>query len=347
MHPTAVTVQALNPEFETRWEHYACSHAAGSPYHQLFMREVLRDVSGHRPHYRIAVDAVGRVCGVLPLVELRSRLFGHFLVSLPYVTYSGPLADSDEVATALMLDACGLAKDLGVSHAEFRDCQPRDGDWPRRSDKVNMQLSLPDSADALWRGFGSKLRAQIRRPIKAGAVAKIGGREFLDDFYAVYARNMRDLGMPAQPKSLFAAVLEGYPEVYIVVVYLAGTPAAAGFTLGGYGRLDIPWASSLREYNHHSVNMLLYWEALRLAIALGHDTFDFGRSSPDSGTYRFKRQWGAHPVPLYWHYWLRDGASMPSLSPESTKYQLMIAAWQRLPVSVTTFIGPRIIRALP
>ena len=93
--------------------------------------------------------------------------------------------------------------------------------------------------------------------------------------------------------------------------------------------------------------MLLYWEALKHAIEQGGRRFDFGRSTTDSGTYRFKRQWGAQPTQLYWHYWLPRSAALPALNPDNPKYRLAIRLWQRLPLAVANRLGPRIVRYLP
>jgi hypothetical protein len=124
-------------------------------------------------------------------------------------------------------------------------------------------------------------------------------------------------------------------------------PVASGFLIGFKETLEIPWASSLREYNAQSPNMLLYWTALRFACERGFKTFDFGRSTPGGGTYRFKEQWGAKPVPLYWYYWMRNGGALPELNPNNPKYRSAIALWKHLPVGLTKVLGPFIVRNLP
>ena len=124
-------------------------------------------------------------------------------------------------------------------------------------------------------------------------------------------------------------------------------PVASGFLIGFKKRLEIPWASSLKEYNKLSPNMLLYWSVLKFAIENGYKQFDFGRSSIESGTYRFKEQWGAKPIQLYWYYWLSNGGKLPELNPHNPKYQTAINIWKRLPLSVTKIIGPRIVKNLP
>ena len=211
-----------------------------------------------------------------------------------------------------------------------------------------MQLSLPESDEVLWERFSGKLRAQIRRPQKEGAECIDGGIELLDPFYKVFSTNMRDLGTPVFPKALFGQMCERFPKsTRIFVVNLRGRPVAAGITLAHRHTLEIPSASSLREFNRFSVNMLLYWSVLKYAIAQGHDQFDFGRSTMDAGTYRFKKQWGAVPKKLLWHYSLAEGGRIPELSPANPKYRAAITLWQHMPIWIANKVGPHIVRNLP
>jgi hypothetical protein len=124
-------------------------------------------------------------------------------------------------------------------------------------------------------------------------------------------------------------------------------PVAACFLVGFKKTMEIPWASSLPEYNRLAPNMLLYWSALSFAIERGYGVFDFGRSTPGEGTYQFKAQWGAMPVPLHWYYWLRGAGSLPEMNPKNKKYRFAIEIWKRLPLSITQLVGPRIVGNLP
>ena len=179
-------------------------------------------------------------------------------------------------------------------------------------------------------------------------VARIGRLEELDNFYAVFSRNMRYLGTPVYPKHFFRNILEGFPEkTWICSVSMGNTPVAAGFLAGFKDRLEIPWASSLRDYNRMSPNMLLYWSCLKFACEKGFTTFDFGRSTKEESTYKFKEQWGATPSPMVWSYWVRDGAKVPDITPRNRKYHLAIGIWKKLPLPVTRMLGPRIIKNIP
>lgn len=329
------------------WNHYVESSRSASIYHRAEWKELIKKTFGHESHYFAARNNNGEVVGILPLVRLNSRLFGDFMVSMPYFNYGGAVADHPQVEQQLMQAAAACAADLGVSHIEYRDDIPRDG-LPARTGKVNMMLPLPDSHEALWQSFKPKLRAQIKRPQRENVQVLQGGEEYLHDFYSVFTRNMRDLGTPVYARSFFQHILGTFPDACrLIVIRLDSKPVAAGFLIGHHDTLEIPWASTIRDVNHLSMNMLLYWEVLKYAIDNHFRLFDFGRSSKDAGTYRFKQQWGARPGQLFWHYWLQPGATLPALNPDNPKYALAIKIWRKMPLSMTTRLGPLIVKNLP
>lgn len=303
---------------------------------------------GHEPY---CVEAVrdGRTAGILPLAFVRSLLFGKFLVGLPYLNYGGVTADDDETAAALVDRAVALADDLGVRHLELR----HEGtiEHPMLPEvnrgKVHMRLPLPGAAEMLWDGLSPKVRNQVRKGRKGGLTVAWGGVERLDEFHDVFSRNMRDLGTPVFSRRLFAAVLDQFPaEAELCVVLAGGRAVAAALLLHGRGTTEVPSAGALREFSPTCANMLMYWHLLERAVARGQSTFDFGRSSPDAGTYRFKAQWGAEPHPAAWQYRVRSGEAA-AMRPDNPKYRRMIRIWRRLPVPLTRLIGPPIVRGIP
>jgi serine/alanine adding enzyme len=340
------SVQRLTQELEPKWDDYALKNGA-SIYHDTRWIHLIKKVFGHDSYHLMAIDD-GVVCGILPLVRLKSLLFGDFLISMPYFNYGGAIANNKVIENILMQGAIELASELGAAHIEFRDTDARDKSWAQRTDKVNMILDLPESVELLRKRIGSKLRSQIRRPQKEGVESIIGGHELLDDFYRVFSINMRDLGTPAYSKSFFSEILSVFSEeTRIAIIRLKEMPVSAAFLIGHNGQMEIPWASTIKEYNKFSPNMFLYWEVIKNAIESGYKNFDFGRSTIDSGTYRFKKQWGATPKQLYWHYWLSDKKEIPKLNPENSKYKLAIKVWQHLPIAVSSLLGPCIIKNLP
>ncbi|NKC12964.1 MAG: FemAB family PEP-CTERM system-associated protein [Gammaproteobacteria bacterium] len=337
-----------SPQDFAEWDAFTASHPHGTLYHQSAWKRLIEELFGHECYFLLARRFGQGIAGILPMVRQRSRLFGDYLVSMPYVNFGGVLADNASVAAALLVEGALHAQRLGCSHLESRDVIPQPVQWPCRTDKIVMQLALPESSEQLNHQLRTKLRAQIKRPLRSGAIAYVGGGELLRDFYTVFAVNMRDLGTPVYSRAFFASIAQTFAEnIHIVIVRVGRRPVAGAFLLRTGTRMEIPWASSLRAYNHLSVNMMLYWEVLKLAIELDCELFDFGRTTPDSGAHKFKQQWGAQPRQLYWHYWLRDGSELPGLNPNNPKYALAIALWQRLPVWVSRIAGPLIVRNLP
>ncbi|NWF73548.1 MAG: FemAB family PEP-CTERM system-associated protein [Nitrospirae bacterium] len=333
---------------EAVWDRYVGDHQGATIYHLTAWRHVIGKIFGHPTLYYMATDEQGEVRGILPLVYLKSRVFGRFLVSLPYFNYGGVIAESEEVRDALLAEAVRDAGALGASHIELRHLSGMELAWPKKEHKVSMRLDLPPRYEDLLKGFPPKLRSQIRRGEKEGMTVTVGEGNLIDEFYAVFSRNMRDLGTPVYGKNFFAEILRSFPkETKIAVVYLEEKPVAAGFVMGFRNTLEISWASSDRRYARLAPNMLLYGSVLRYACEQGYRIFDFGRSTKDSGTYRFKQQWGARPVQLEWNYWLRDGQPLPELNPQNPKYSFAIETWKRLPLPLTTLIGPRISKYLP
>jgi FemAB-related protein (PEP-CTERM system-associated) len=344
-----MSVRLLREEDKARWDNYVMKTTSSTCYHQTGWKDITEKSFSHKTYYLLSEDNRGGINGILPLVHLRSILFGNFMVSLPYYNYGGICADYEEISNQLLEEAIRMARKEGVEYIELRHSQQINNGLQVKTSKVSMRLELPKTSDDLWNVLPTKLRSQIRRPIKEEMYSKTEKTEGLENFYHVFSINMRDLGTPVYSKEFFRNILIGFPDTtFICTVYTKdGKPVASGFLVGFKDRLEIPWASSIRDYNRYSPNMLLYWSSLKFACENGYKVFDFGRSTNGEGTYRFKEQWGAKPFQLFWNYWLMNGGPLPELNPENPKYQTAIKIWQKLPVGLTRVIGPMIVRNLP
>ena len=342
-----LTVLPYN-EDGAEWDAFVAGCPGRSNYHQYGWRQVIEQSFGHRTHYFVARNRRREIRGVLPLAHMKSALFGNFLVSLPFFNYGGLLCAEEAAAGSLLETSRVLMGNLGAGHAELRHyLNPREG-LASKLHKVTMILDLEPSPEEQWKKLDAKVRNQVRKAEKGGLSAVTGHLELLDGFYRVFCRNMRDLGTPVYSKDFFRNVLESFPDTTrIISVVLEGRTVASGLLCWYQGSLEVPWASSIRDFRELCPNNLLYWEAIKTAIGQGKKQFDFGRSTPGEGTFRFKKQWGAEPRQLHWNYLLSEGASLPELNPANPKYRLAIGLWQRLPVALTRVIGPPIVRNIP
>ncbi len=342
--PKTLSVAIAEDRDAPEWDRYVTAHPDASGYHVWAWRGVFARAFGHESIYLAARDGAG-IVGVLPLVFIDSFVFGRSLTSLPFLNYGGIAVDSSSAADALLAAATEVAREHRCSHVELRHIARRFPALPCKEHKVAMHLRLETG---MWDRLDRKVRNQIRKAQKSELTSEHGGVELLADFYRVFARNMRDLGTPVYGRRFFEEVLRSFPErTRVHVVRLKGAPVAAGITYRTGRGVEVPWASSVRDYNALCPNHLLYWSVIERAVADGCDRLDFGRSTPNEGTYKFKEQWGARPVPLFWEYALLHGAAIPNASPTNPKFQLAIEMWKKLPVSIATRVGPSIVRAIP
>jgi FemAB-related protein (PEP-CTERM system-associated) len=330
------------------WQRLMQHNGMASPSRKAQWLSIFKEGLGHDA-YCIEVRQGEETVGVLPLCFVQSLLFGRFLVSMPYLNVGGVVAGDELVGRQLIDRAVALADELDVRYLEMRHERP----WAHPAlnfesdEKVHMRLDLPAKEEDLWRALSPKVRNQIRKAQQHDLTVAWGGPELLSGFYDVFSVNMRDLGTPVFGRRLFDAILARLSTDAEICLVRQGTkPVAGAMLLFGDGVAEVPSASSLRSYNRLNGNMLMYWRMLCRAIERGQHVFDFGRSSVDSNTYRFKAQWGATPHPATWQYYVRRG-SVGEMRPDNPKQQRRIAVWRRLPVWVTRAAGPMIVRGIP
>jgi len=338
------SIKVYKPEDREAWDHYILSHALAGPYLTSSWKEAIEHSYGHRTMYLISRDG-DFITGVLPMVLIKPFLGRAGLISLPYCDYGGLITDSLDGAGSLLEKALELAAENKAA-LEIRNAHVLP--WAERelvqiTEKCRMTMQLPDSSEQLWKSFKSKLRSQIKRPVKEGLVSRLGSTEMIQDFYRVFCRNMRDLGSPVHSLQWINCLVKSFGEnARVCVVYKDGSPVAGGILLLHARTATVPWASTLRGFNRLSPNMLLYWTFLEYAADNGFACFDFGRSSPGEGTYLFKKQWGAKPEPLGWYRLAGVGSANGTSGVNGSLRCTGERIWRSLPLPAANFLGPRI-----
>lgn len=328
------------------WDECLPNLAGGSFCLQPAWAPVLKDTLGCEPILVSARSGIGKLEGVLPLYRVQSRLMGDRLFSVPFLNAGGP-AGTRAARAALTQWALTTSRDLGVDELELRTLVAPEG-IPVSNRKITVVLELPDDVEELWaKGLKAKVRSQIRRPMKEGMVFEAGAHG-LDDFYSIFQKNMRDLGTPVLPRAFFEAAIDQFHDQVLlgVVRTEAGVAVAAGLGFLYNGEFEITWASSLREYNRLSPNMLLYWSLMEQCIQRKALRFNFGRCTEGSPTHRFKKQWGGCDMPLPWGRWSRRGEGLGGYESSSTLTHAS-RLWTRLPLPLANRLGPWLARQLP
>jgi FemAB-related protein (PEP-CTERM system-associated) len=350
-------VKSYSERNRQQWDDFVMNSKTASLFHLTGWKDAVEHVFGHRHHYLMAVDNE-RISGILPLFEMKSRLFGHALVSVPFGVEGGISADNEDSYLLLKSSAESLASLIGVDYLELR--QPdihaggHDGPnalnnpgWLSKDLYVTFRRPIFATVDENFNAIPRKQRRMIRQGEKYGLGSRTAGIEDLEKFYHIYAGNVRDLGSPVYPLSFFKTLMETFGDSFILSVWKDSQMVAGVLTFVFKDVLMPYYGGSRRDYFQYAVNDFMYWELMKYGCDKGCRVFDFGRSKKDTGPYHFKRHWGFEPQSVNYHYYLVRAKSMPNVSPANPKYRLFINTWKRLPLSVTNWLGPKLVRGIP
>lgn len=337
-----VSVGRAGEEHGSEWSQYVLSAPAATLGHDWKWRAIIRNAYGHDSVYLIARQS-GVVRGILPLIVVDGPLLGTSLASMPFLDYGGICADDQDVVRRLVQEVHRLSASSTSMAIELRQMTEVPELPEPHCDKVTMMLDLTGGEVGIWKALPAKVRNQVRKAEKSGLSTVVGGRELVEEFYQVFVVNMRDLGSPVHSLSFFTGMATEFGFQLRVRLVREGNKTVGGLiSLCFKDTVVVPWASALREYFPKCPNNLLYWQEIQDSCVRGFKSFDFGRSSVGSGTYEFKRQWGARAVPLYWYVLADNPGSGNTIDGTSLKYRLLREVWRRLPLGVTAALGPRI-----
>ncbi len=330
------------------WDDYVHNHPSGTVFHLFAWKQVIEQSFQHKSHYLIAIedqeDTV--VCGVLPLFEIRSLLFGHSLVSVPFAEIGGVLADNASVEEALLEEAFSLSSEIGCAYIELKN-QVAIAGLPTKNLYFNFSKPLDEDPEKNLLAIPRKSRAMVRKGIKKGLVTETGIHLF-DDFYEVFSRSYHTLGTPVFSRAYFRNLLAFFADdaELMVVRTEQGKSIAAVMTLYYQDRVMPYYAGSLSAYRHLAPNDFMYWQLMCKSCERGSRIFDFGRSKASTGSFSFKQHWGFEPRPLAYQYHLTNTKEMPNLSPANPKYRRKIEMWRKMPFAMTKVVGPQIAKYL-
>lgn len=342
----AVVVRELSSAAAAaRWDDFVEGCTNATFFHLAGWQRVMSEAFGHPTHFLYA-ECGDEIVGVLPLVHVKSRLFGNALISSAFAVEGGPATSRPEAAAALEGSALQLAERLDVDYVEFR-CRHEAGEgWHLKSDLyVSFCKPIDADVDANLRAVPRKQRAMVRKGIKAGLTSTID--ETVDVLHHIYAVSVRNLGTPVFSKRYFTVLKRVFgPRCDIVTIRDGEQPIASVMNFYLRDRVMPYYGGATTEARAVAANDFMYWEVMRRACERGYRCFDFGRSKVGTGAFAFKKHWGFDPEPLSYAFFLRRGDSLPEVNPSNPKYRLMIGLWKGLPLPLSKAIGPMISRSL-
>lgn len=324
------------------WDEFVLGACDGTVAHRWAWLDIVSACYGHRVIPLAAVRGA-ELAGVLPLVLMRSRLFGRHLVSMPFLDSGGLCTAGDRAADSALVGAAIELAAESDAHLELRHTADRPIPLVPSLHKIGLVLDLGGGEDAVWERIDKARRRQVRKAGRSDLEVSVHGSDALAGFNHILETNMRDLGSPAHRRGFARRIMDRFDGDARILLARDGTAViGAGMVLIQGDWMGVPWLAALRSSFSRAPNQLLYWEAIRHAIARGCRVFDFGRSSPGTGPYEAKLQWGAEPVQLYWHRLPGDEAD-----DDVQRWQWATRVWRHMPVPVATAAGAVIRGRLP
>ncbi|MBT5073449.1 MAG: FemAB family PEP-CTERM system-associated protein [Kordiimonadaceae bacterium] len=331
----------------SNWDHYVRDNDRASVFHLSAWGRSVHKSMKHDLYYLYA-QREGNICGILPLVHIKSKLFGNSLVSVAFSVGGGPLYDDLEILNMLDAEAIKIADNLGVDVMEYRQVKKCHDDWPEKSQTYStFRKTLSADNEENMLAIPRKQRAMVRKGIKFGLTYQID--EDVDRLYTLYSTSVRNLGTPVFPKSLFKELKAEFKDDCEILTVLSPDGEAISSVMSFYFKEEIvPYYGggglSARRY---AANDFMYWSVMEHAVSeRSVKLFDFGRSKNGTGAYSFKKNWGFEPTALEYEYYLREGDDIPEINPLNPKYQVMIKIWRKLPLPIANLIGPMIAKSL-
>ncbi|HJV74671.1 MAG TPA: FemAB family XrtA/PEP-CTERM system-associated protein [Noviherbaspirillum sp.] len=341
---TTPSIHTLQPGDESRWDAFVMKCEEATFFHRAGWKKVIEQAFGHRTWFLYA-ESGGKIEGVLPLAEIKSTLFGHSLISLPFCVYGGIAASTEEAREALNQEAQKLASQLKVGHLEYRNLQLQQPSWHTKDLYVTFRKEIYKEEEANMLAIPRKQRAMVRKGIKAGLESEID--QHVDRFFIAYSTSVHRLGTPVFSKNYFRLLKQAFADdCEVMTITKEGRTISS--VLSFYFRDEVLpyYGGGVAEARDVAGNDFMYWELMRRACIRGFRIFDFGRSKTGTGAYDFKKNWGFTPQPLHYAYQLHRAKAIPDTNPLNPKYQLFIKLWQRMPLSMANMIGPHIVKNL-
>ncbi|MDH5325898.1 MAG: FemAB family PEP-CTERM system-associated protein [Gammaproteobacteria bacterium] len=346
-----ITIKPVDSSYCQQWNKFLESNINASFYHRCEWMDLNESCLGNRSYFLAAFDSSNTIVGAFPLIHVNSVLFGNILCSMPFVNFGGPCSNDTAIQEKLLEESLVLSRSLGADYLEIRSLQQLASPQIQLHTslhKISMSLQLSNDPETVWNGFSSKHRTNIRRAYKNNLSVRSGHLELLDDFFTVLSGSWKNHGTPIYRKQYFESILNRFGEsTRIFVCYMGNNPVAAAFN--GYYKNTVEgmWAGALPEYRKAQPNYALYWDMIKDASEKGFSSYHLGRSSAESNSEQFKKKWNANALQLYWQYALNKNNEIPQLNVNNPKYDLAIKLWRKLPLQVTTLVGPLLANRIP
>ncbi len=326
-----------------KWNELVSAHPNATPYHLYEWGEICRAV-GNEPIYL-------KDGGVLPLVFIKSLIFGNRLVSMPLADHGGPLSE-ERYTMQLLGESIKSAESKGVDYIELRDISQNQkslyesAGFKCRQNYITFELDLNKTNTELLSVMRKNLRTEIHKLEREQELqfVELKSVNEIEDFYKLYLETMKRHGSPQLSIKFFYKMKELLELLGAVKVFFAvyeGKKVAA-FVVISFNKKIYHWSSVVdNDYRILDPQTFLMWELISWARSYGYTILDLGRTRRGGNIYFAKSAWGASERDLVDAFYFFGREHKPA-DPEDKFYKLASRVWRVLPFFVTNFLGPKI-----
>jgi FemAB-related protein (PEP-CTERM system-associated) len=352
MGESGLKVHRYVDEQKEQWNQYVQNHPESTVFHRAEWKEVVEEIFGQSGVYLYA-EKEGAFLGILPLFSINSFLLGRCLISIAFAVYGGILADNPEVERILFEKAKKITDEENADYLELRNLKKSSLDLPTKELYYFFTLDLPTDPEVVWKQMRKRNRNILRKGIKSGLTCSFNGLgnplpEELDRFYELFCCCQRALGTPVLPLDFFKKLLKMFPDQ--TAVFSArhdGKIISSLFVFLHKDTISPYYLGYDSAYLKYAPNNYILWEVIQYGCRQGFKEYDMGRSRQGTGSYEFKRHWGIEPKPLFYEYYLARLKKVPQVNPSNPKYDIPRRIWGKLPLSLTRYLGSKLIKYLP
>ncbi|MCE0493262.1 FemAB family XrtA/PEP-CTERM system-associated protein [Vibrio salinus] len=342
-------IRKITDQDFANWDHYVDNHSDGTFFHLSGWINVITEVFNHRQHYLLATRGEEeKIVGLLPLFEQKSLIFGHALISTPFCVYGGVIANDEDIRHELEAKAYKLGCDLNVDYVEIRDkyCRESREPWQAHCHHSTFFTTIEDSSEQILTSIKRKQRAVVRHSLNNEL--SWNNTDNPELCYDVYAESVRNLGTPVFSKKLFLNLKRTFGNQCETLIINDNQNHAISSVLSFYykGNVLPYYGGGTLQARSLKSNDYMYYQLMCTAREKGIKSFDFGRSKHNSGSFKYKKNWGMQEEKLHYKVALVKSKQLPNFSPNNPKYKFFISMWKKMPLTLSRVIGPNLSKYL-
>lgn len=352
-------------------------------FHIYNYKKFIEDAFGGEYQFIVARDKNNNennnIITILPIVKIKSRIFGSKLISSSYIEYGG--FSGSTVGILPILDYLKENNSSDCDYLEIRGgMEEHDPELSKHLIKKNLYkrfvLKLKCSSENFDNKniktsrfnnitfssgsvpavifFRSNIQKSKRKAINKAVNNNIKVKDIdfsekdeFEEFYNLYCKNMRNFGSPSYSKSYFISfyknlVLNKFGKIYGAYDNEKLVAALLGFCYNDSVHIIISVSDEKKQENRP--NDAVHSEFIEWAIENNYKYFDFGRVREESGQFEYKQKWSPELLDLPSYFALWNIKDIPFVDPQ--KHQFLVKAWRRLPLFATKALGMKIRKEL-